>query len=74
MEEITAAYNRITGQDGDWNPDVTLDALKDLARAVAANAWERGKRAGESIQRRRWSDEPNAPEPTNPYRVTEENN
>lgn len=35
--------------------------------ADLAEAWERGYTAGGSITRRRWSDEPNAPDYPNPY-------
>lgn len=34
-----------------------------------AKAWEWGLTAGKSITMRRMSDEPNAPEPVNPYRT-----
>lgn len=36
-------------------------------RVIRAEAWERGRRAGFSNAMRRMSDEPNAPEPKNPY-------
>ena len=36
-------------------------------RADLAEAWERGRTSGASAVRRQWSDEPDAPEPVNPY-------
>jgi hypothetical protein len=61
------------GEDIDEHDDSLrahqADALVAEGIGVLAEAWERGKVAGESITRRRWSDEPNAPDPANPYRT-----
>ena len=49
-----------------------VDAVVAVLRPVAdvqAEAWECGLVDGTSITMRRMSDEPNAPEPENPYRT-----
>jgi hypothetical protein len=49
--------------------DALASAAPDALARVKAEAWERGRVAGASHIRRQWSDEPNAPEPVNPYRA-----
>ena len=62
----------------EWSDSIDSDAVRailahspaDALDAVKAEAWKRGRISGASVQRRQWSDEPNAPEPVNPYRPT----
>jgi hypothetical protein len=37
---VTRAYNIVTGNDGDWNPDLTLSALFELHDSAARAALE----------------------------------
>jgi hypothetical protein len=45
------------------------DELDGVMALHDAEVWERGRTAGASIAMRRMSDEPNAPDPVNPYRA-----